>query len=45
MEVAPHYTLLNIVYSGQTALHCLNSSMYAYTYIDREGKSAIEMGW
>ena len=25
------------VYTIQTALHCLNSSMYAYIYIVREG--------
>ena len=32
MEVAPHYTAytVNIDYTVFTALHCLNSSIYAY---------------
>ena len=39
MEVAPPYTLLlnlftlyNTVYTIQTALHCLNSRVYAFEY-------------
>ena len=34
-----------MLYTVQTALHCLNSSMYAYAYIVREGKNAVGMGW
>ena len=30
------------VYTIQTALHCLNSSMYAYIYIDREGRTLLK---
>ena len=33
MEVATRYKLLYTDYTNQTALHCLNSSRYAYTYI------------
>ena len=40
MEVAPRYTKFTLinnvytVYTIQTALHCLNSSMYAYIYCE-----------
>ena len=40
---SPAHTF-NTVYTIQTALHCSNSSMYAYAYIVREGKNAIGMG-
>ena len=32
------------VYTSQTALHCFNSSMFAYKNIVREGQTAIRMG-
>ena len=35
MEAAPRYTLLtlfNTIYAIRIALHCLNSSMYAFKY-------------
>ena len=33
MEVAPRYKLIYTDYTNQTALHCLNSTRYAYKYI------------
>ena len=44
---APHclYTVYTVytVNTIKTALHCLNSSMYAYIYIVWEGYNAIGM--
>ena len=35
---------VDTVYTIQTALHCLNSSMSTYIYIVREGQNAIGVG-
>ena len=46
MEVAPRYTLLTLfkLFIMFNALHCLNSSIYAYIQVTK-GFNAIGRGW